>query len=130
MKKIIFITAMILSLLGCSLSHKNPLDSSNVEIPKSVIGIELFSSSPQSPEKYVEIHWEKLTNVEGYYIYRAMIFDGQYEKIATIPNSQGNNMIFRDNSVFSNNFYYYKMSAYNSQGLEGHLSGFLRIFVE
>ncbi len=130
MKKLLFIATIVFSLLGCSLSHDNPLDSSNIAIPKSVIGIQLFASSSQSEEKYVEIHWEKLNDVSGYYIYRAMVFDGQYERIATIPNSQSNDMIYRDNNVFSNNFYYYKMSAYNSQGLEGHLSGFLRIFVE
>ena len=130
MKKIILIITLILSLFGCSLSRKNPLDSSNVAIPKSVIGVQLFASNAQSQEKYVEIHWDKLSNVSGYYIYRAMIFDGQYERIATIPNSQGNDMVYRDNNVFANNFYYYKLSAYNSQGLEGHLSGFLRVFVE
>ena len=92
--------------------------------------IELFASSTQSQDKFVEIHWDKLDDVAGYYIYRAMVIDGQYERIATIPNSQGNNLIYRDNQVFQNNFYYYKMSAYNSEGLEGHLSGFLRVFVE
>lgn len=130
MKKIFIISSLILSLLGCSLSHDNPLDSSNISVPKSVVGIQLFSSSAQSQEKFVEIHWDKLTDVSGYYIYRAMIFDGQYEKIATIPSTQDANPIYRDTNVFSNNFYYYKMSAYNSQGLEGHLSGFIRIFVE
>jgi hypothetical protein len=128
MKKVLFATLTILLFItACGLKRSNPLDpvaSPHIEIPGKVLGIEVTVSPISASPRYIDIEWQAMSNVSGYYIYRALSYDSSYERIKTIEdNTIGK---YRDlKNIISGGMYFYRLSAFtdNPEGrLEGSLS--------
>lgn len=59
--------------------------------------------------EYIQIKWTKVSNADGYQIYRSTSKNGTYKKIATVKS---NKRIYNDNTAKLNKKYYYKIRAY------------------
>ena len=126
MRNLLIALSVILLLTACELERTNPLDPQNngeIEVPGIVTDVNITSSGSGSTTKWVEIEWSRKDNVAGYYVYRALSYDGSYTNLTPngIPNTS-NTPYFNDNSVYAGNYYYYRLSAFSSEGLEGPLS--------
>ncbi|MCD4829252.1 MAG: hypothetical protein K8R90_07510 [Candidatus Cloacimonetes bacterium] len=124
-RKLSLLLLALTLLAACTLERNNPLDprnNSEIEVPQIVTGIELKSSGVGSASKWVDVVWDVNANAEGYYLYRALSYNGSYQNIAPagIPNAEA--PLYHDVDVYSDHFYYYKLSAYNEFGLEGPIS--------
>ncbi|MBN2461853.1 MAG: hypothetical protein JXB60_09640 [Candidatus Cloacimonetes bacterium] len=124
--RILILISLMFLLLSCSLERSNPLDphNSGIEEPARVIVDDL----PLVSVGVVRLTWVLQTNIAGYYIYRSMSYDGYYERIATdypaINDTIGGYDDY-DEDLISHNWYYYKVSAFNENGLEGLRSNFV-----
>ncbi|MBW6515827.1 MAG: hypothetical protein K0B81_04315 [Candidatus Cloacimonetes bacterium] len=126
---VIFLS-ILFSITSCSLDRKNPLDpsgSGDVRVPPKVLG--LTSSKVMTPQNAIIIRWNRLADVDGYYVYRAFGVYTMKEKIGVI---ESNDIIeYTDmNSIFFGRKYYYWISAYIEypQGrLEGPLSDYIEV---
>ncbi len=74
-------------------------------------------SSDGKHEDYVLITWDKLENVQGYYLYRDTNKNGTYKHKLTITSESS----FEDKTAVPKVKYYYRVSAYNENG-ESELS--------
>ncbi len=120
MLKIINILFITLVIFSCSLERNNPLDpvNSGIKEPARVVVHELPLTSYGS----VLLEWELQSDAAGYYVYRSMSYNGYYSRIYTVPyDDVGSYEDFSDELV-SGTWYYYKVSAYNTLGLEGYSS--------
>jgi len=127
MKNFLLILMIIILLSACALERNNPLDPRNnaeIETPKSVNNLSLSHSPDGAATKYVDITWDYLNGVAGYYIYRGLSWNGVFERIAdrTQVSSSSDDLYLKDSDVVADTYYYYKISAYNEQGLEGPLT--------
>lgn len=109
MKKIIFFLIVASLLLSCSLDRTNPLDpnSSGIQSPPKVTGIYVSIIT----NNWLLVTWNAMPNdVDGYYIYRSMSFNGYYELIQELAADDN---IYNDIDVdIMNDNYWYKMSAF------------------
>ena len=132
MRTLFTVLALATLLAGCTLERNNPLDPKNsgVEAPKEVINIQISASGAGSTVKWVEVSWTGRAEDAGYYIYRGMSYTGRFQRLEEngIPTSAS--IVYPDNSVFSGNTYYYKVSAFNDSGLEGPISSPVIITVQ
>lgn len=130
---LLLITIFSLLILACGLERSNPLDpeSSNINTPKLVRNINLTSSGQGAINKFITITWDALSNEEanGYYVYRSRSYEGTYDLIKEIRDSQQSSYIDYEKIVPGP--YFYKMSAFlylnpaspnTSQRLEGPLN--------
>jgi fibronectin type 3 domain-containing protein len=122
---------IIVFLFGsCSLDRKNPLDphgNDNIEVPLMVVGLELSSTGG-----VVNIRWQRSEKVNKYRLYRSQSYDGAYELIQTIAMTgleTENTVTAVDDNVALQQYYYYKVSAVNVQGLEGPISSYKYVLV-
>lgn len=113
--------------ISCSLDKDNPVyPNHNGEVPGIPIIDNVLINTTDSG-KIVNLGWTLLNNAKGYFIYRSTSYNGYYDLIANIsPNSVTE---FSDNNVYSGRTYFYKMSAYDEKGLEGHHSAPKRVMV-
>ena len=114
---------LVIIVTACSLERNNPLDpgnNPNINVPRMVSGLAIKKSSSGAISKFVELEWEYQSDVAGYYLYRGLFYNGVYLQIAdhsqVAPTAS---LSFTDNDVVANTYYYYKISAYSSEGLEG-----------
>ena len=119
LKKVLILTFIII-LASCSLDKSNPLDPSNsgIQAPGKVTGIEVDKISPT----IIEIRWNSMINIDGYYIYRSGSYYGHYNQIC---ESTPSDTLYIDHDISSELYYWYKMSAFISVGnkkLEGYRS--------
>jgi hypothetical protein len=126
MKYYILTIAVIFLVMGCTLKRSNPLDPNNneIEVPAEV---NLFTL-PISSIDVVYLRWDLLNNAEGYYVYRSLNYDGMYDQIATeIPDIGDTLGLYQDfgDELVSGSWYYYKVSGFNEEGLEGYRSDFV-----
>ena len=68
----------------------------------------------------ITVSWDPVSNANGYYVYRARSSSGPYSNIGSQYSYYS---FFTDAGVSPNTTYYYKVSAYNSNG-EGPLSDY------
>ncbi len=126
MKKLAIILIIIGLVLSCTLKRSNPLDPNNNEI--EVPGEVNLYTLPVSSFNVVNLRWDLLNNVEGYYVYRSLNYNGLYDQIASeIPDHGDTLGYYQDfgEGLISGSWYYYKVSGYNVQGLEGYRSDFV-----
>jgi len=127
--RIFVITFLILLAISCSLERSNPLDPENggtIPISPDIKQFSIITTT--SGDKQVLLMWDQLNSVAGYYLYRSLSYNGQYDLLTKIENNQ--TYEYFDTDVISGKTYFYKMSAYNQQGLEGYLSGITIVTVE
>lgn len=133
MKKIIYILILLLIISACSFSKNNPVDPvySGINAPAKVTGLDGESYSNR-----IEIRWNSITGASGYYVYRSMVFDGIYERIADVPAYQGISLYsYSDLTEYLNpgKWYKYKISAYVEVDyllfLEGERSELIQFYV-
>jgi len=118
---------LILLIISCSLDRTNPLDPlvSGESYPEEVPNIDVSISGNN-----IEITWDTMLNVDGYYIYRSQSYDGLYVLIkeedddGEIPVTS---FLDQEVDLSNNNEYWYKMSAYiligiDEEKLEGYRS--------
>ena len=123
MKNFVILIIIILILSACELNHSNPLDPAGnaPDAPSIVTEIELSLHMNSADQKYIEISWNNSNSsdctVDYYNIYRGMSYYGVFEIIDSPLNPPS-----YDYDIISGNRYYYKISAVNTNGLEGHLS--------
>ena len=60
-------------------------------------------------DEYIQVKWSKVSNADGYQIYRSASKNGTYKRIATVKASK---RIYNDKSVKIGKKYYYKVRAY------------------
>ncbi len=123
MLKIAIATISLLLIISCSLDRNNPLDPfySGIQAPGKVTGINISITE----EYTIEIQWEPMNPdfIDGYFIYRSQTYDGLYSIIFEPDEADS---LYEDvDVVISENFYWYKMSAYKiveDKKLEGYRS--------
>ncbi|OPX28834.1 MAG: hypothetical protein B1H06_02475 [Candidatus Cloacimonas sp. 4484_143] len=117
MKKILFLIYISILLVSCSLDRDNPVDPHQgyIRIPPQVTNIFVIEQN-----NFVSISWDGIEDIDGFYLYRSMSYDGYYELLQDLENTV---TLFEDTDVdIVNNFYWYKLSAYTTVG-EDRLEG-------
>ena len=119
--KYIILIILVLLILSCSLKRTNPLDPlvSGTKDPNRVTNIEVITAG----NNIINITWDEMSNIDGYYIYRSYIHDGLYDLIKDEGNISVSDYIDNDVEDISN--VWYIMSAYimvDSERLEGYRS--------
>ncbi len=113
----VFVTVLLIS---CSLERSNPVDPQNnpdIKEPGEVSDINLTPSTSSSVIKFMEIEWNSIPDIDGYYIYRARTYDGEYIRVDNNGGDQGispETMYYRDTEVQADELYYYRISAYKN----------------
>ena len=133
LRTIIIALVVALALTACALERNNPLDpqnNSDIEVPQTVTGLDLAASGQGSVVKFVKVYWDSITEAEGYYLYRALSYNGSYQNLVPTGIPNADSLMYYDSNVYSGNYYYYKVSAYNEAGLEGPVSAPLGILVQ
>ena len=77
----------------------------------------------------IKITWSKVSNANGYVVYRATKKNGTYSKIATIKSK--NTTYYNNSKLKANKKYYYKVRAYrkvNSKNYYGSYSDILSTY--
>ena len=116
----IFMIAMIISLFGCSSGTRSSglTDYEAPNVPQNVTGV--------GKEKAVQLTWSANTESDlvGYKIYRSTSASGPFTYIATIANLPAPTYYDDDqtNKLVNDQYYYYKVSAFDTQGKESDLS--------
>ena len=120
MLKIINILFITLVLFSCSLERNNPLDpvNSGINEPARVVVHEL----PLTSYGFVLLEWELQSDAAGYYVYRSMSYNGYYSRIHESPSDVISSYEDFSDDLVSETWYFYKVSAYNTLGLEGYSS--------
>ena len=85
------------------------IDSSNQQSPTLSKPTIKTSSNSYNSNK---ITWSKLSNADGYEIYRSTSKSGTYKSIKTITN--GSTVSYTDKSLTTGSTYYYKVRAYRT----------------
>ena len=129
MKKLVFALAVVaIVALSCDLERSNPLDpenNGNIDVPSEIKIEDITASGSGSTSKWVEIEWNKSEGVDNYLVYRALDYNGSYENLfpAGIPNTSDSlRYTYRDNRVYSGNYYWYRLAGRSEEGLIGPLS--------
>ncbi|MDP8202181.1 MAG: hypothetical protein P9M11_08575 [Candidatus Tenebribacter burtonii] len=119
--KYIILIILVLLILSCSLKRTNPLDPlvSGTEDPNRVTNIEVVTAGNNT----INITWDTMINIDGYYIYRSYGSNNLYELI----KDEGDISVheYFDNDVEDISNVWYIMSAYivvDSAKLEGYRS--------
>ena len=94
------------------------VDKDGLESPRSktIEALALFfppqNLTARGEERFVLLNWDKVkdSRLRGYILYRSELPDGKYEKIACIPDTQGE---YRDDEVIVGKNYYYKLTSVN-----------------
>ena len=121
--KRVLILAFIIIITSCSLDRSNPLDplNSGIQAPGKVTGIQININD----FNYIDISWNPMINVDGFYIYRSQSFAGLYSPLEAYTTSPTDSLFEDQNVIIPDNFYWYKMSAFKIVGnkkLEGYRS--------
>lgn len=119
MRWISVIIALVL-LTACELDHSNPLE--NESAPPQVSNLQIAASGAGATEKYVRLSWDKLDNVEGYYVYWALSYNGSYQNLVSMPNDADSDSLAFEHHAPVAGYNYYRVSAYKPSGLEGRRS--------
>jgi len=121
MKFIISICLFII-ITSCAfeLDRSNPLDpqSGGLAAPEKVIVYEL----PLSSIGFVLIQWSIQNDAVGYKIYRSLAYNGNYSLIGEKLTTEDGSYEDISEELVSDTWYYYKVSAFNENGLEGYRS--------
>ncbi len=112
-----FVIALVLSfvLFSCSLERSNPVDPQNntdVTVPGEISDINLNPSTSSSVVKFMEIEWNSIPNIDGYYLYKARTYDGEYVRVDTDGIAPSDSLYYKDTDVQANEIYYYRISAF------------------
>ncbi|MBF0542808.1 MAG: hypothetical protein HQM08_00120 [Candidatus Riflebacteria bacterium] len=112
---------MLISIFGCTTGvKKDPglIDFEAPNIPTNIVGL--------GKEKAVEITWSSNTEADlvGYKIYRSNNSGGPFTLITTIGKMPAPIYLDNDNQngLVNDQYYYYKISAFDTQGKESDLS--------
>ena len=105
-------------LISCSLERSNPVDpenNSDVIVPGEIADLDLTPSTSSSTVKYMDLTWSRVSSIDGYYIYKATTYDGEYIRADNggengVPPADS--LYFRDTEVQEDETYYYSVSAY------------------
>ncbi len=129
MKKIwLFLAVVAIVILSCDLERSNPLDpdnNGNIDVPSEIKIENITASGSGSASKWVEIEWNKSEDAAYYKVYRALDYNGTYSDLYPdgIPNtSDSTSYTYRDNNVYSGNYYWYRLAGRSAEGLIGPLS--------
>lgn len=144
MKRICFLMIISLLVLSCSLDRANPLDpfGHSIYSPKGVDNFRVIGEYIEtgnyikSYNNTVLLNWSNSNDLQegcGYYIYRSKDHDGLYVQVRDLDFQEDDTEVaWEDNATHGlepNKWYYYKISAYNSQGLEGYRSNWIQTWV-
>lgn len=69
----------------------------------------------------INIYWDRVNNVSGYFVYRSANILGPYIKVQTYVGEGEVGPIYQNDMAPSFDTYYYRVSVYYNQG-EGELS--------
>lgn len=109
------------------MERDNPLDPAshhNIVVPRRVSGLTLSSAVQSNGELQIILNWNKISNADGYYVYRSFSPHASFVQIGEEQQKE-ENIYYDTEGIISNRDYWYKVSAYieYSQGkLEGQLS--------
>ncbi len=106
--KIIFYHKIIIVLLICLLVVLQPRESFGAE-KKVAIKKTTLKTVECIYDEYIRIKWCKVSNADGYQIYRATSKDGTYKKVANVKSPRS---VYNDKNVKTGKRYYYKVRAY------------------
>lgn len=118
MKYLIFIVlSLLVTSCALELERDNPLDPnfSGISAPDKVIVYEL----PLTSNGSIQLEWRIQNDAVGYKIYRSLSYDGNYLLIAEKSTTDDGTYEDIDVALVSETWYYYKISAFNTNGLEG-----------
>jgi len=119
MKKLILITIILASFIGCNREIPNPVTNPVAsDMPATPTGLSLSVG-----DRTLHLSWQVTDSlsIAGYRIYRAEFrADSLDEEYACIDSSSVTEYI--DSNLQNGHLYYYKVSAFNQDRLEGQLS--------
>jgi len=81
--------------------------TSSPNIPSAPTGVSASATTISS----ITISWDEVSDVKGYYVYRSSSATGTYTRVGT-PSTKS----YTDTKLSAGTTYYYKVSAYNSDG--------------
>ncbi|MCI8327584.1 MAG: hypothetical protein HFI37_07390 [Lachnospiraceae bacterium] len=98
---------------------------SNVKSTKTIKNTSITSTKSVG-DKNLEIKWKKKSGANGYYLYRSLSKDKDYQKIATIE--KGDVVSYKDSGLTAGKTYYYKIKSRNKgDGASGY-SNYSKVF--
>ena len=88
-------------------SQSSPVSATTTPGVTAPTGVTATAASSSS----ITVRWNAVQNATSYYIYRSNSFSGTYTKVGTSRET-----LYTDNELSSNTTYFYKVTAYNSNG--------------
>jgi len=108
--KMITLICLTSFIISCSLDRNNPVDPINTGTPAPSLVTGLFVQPVN--DYWLSISWDSdPDNVDGYYLYRSMSYDGYYELLNVIDHDVSS-YDDTDEIDTTNNIYWYKISAF------------------
>ena len=102
-RKIIWVSILVIVLIAVQ-SSVGFAANNDVTIKRTTI-----KSVEAVNDEYIKIKWSKVSNAEGYQVYRSTSKDGKYMRIATVKDAK---RTYSDKTVKPGKKYYYKVRAY------------------
>lgn len=116
MKIYLFIILAFIAIVSCSFPRDNPLDPehSGISAPPKVSNVNATSSANR-----VTLTWDRAFNVDGFYVYRADYYNGNYRRleppVVAVADSIANwqpTFLDDDPSLIHGKVYWYQVSAF------------------
>ncbi|MCC3867427.1 GH25 family lysozyme [Terrisporobacter mayombei] len=93
-------------------------------VPKTVTNTKISSTTSSS----IKLSWSKVSNADGYRIYRSNSKNGTYTKIKDI--TKNSTLSYTDSSLSSNKKYYYKIKSFKTSKKEKYYSYYSNVINE
>ncbi len=132
--KLFYFLLIIITFVGicaCSLKKSNPLESHAFPGDVDWADTDPIVATATGGRRIV-IRWKEAKNAVGYYVYRSMSYNGRYDRlddgdIHSVNTGSNELYTYTDHAIQLNRLYYYKVSAYNDAGGEGHFSPWISV---
>ncbi|MFC1743891.1 fibronectin type III domain-containing protein [Candidatus Riflebacteria bacterium] len=109
----------LIIFIGCgsSVSETQLVDFERPNVPRNVTGI--------GRDRAILVNWDPNTEPDlvGYKVYRSLSGSGPFTELTTVPRTTSPNYWDTDfgNGLVNGSFYYYKISAFDTQGKESDM---------
>jgi hypothetical protein len=131
MKTYLLTLFAFIALISCSFPRDNPLDPehSGISAPPKITNVNATSSSDR-----VTLTWDRTFNVDGFYVYRADYYHGNYRRLEPAVTAVADSImdwqpsfLDDDQSLIHGKEYWYRVSGFKQipdavDFLEGELS--------
>lgn len=118
--KLLIIVMAIFALSSCGLKRGNPLDpmgNTGVVIPGDITGLRTAVESGAGGVYVVRLNWNNAINANGYYVYRSLGYNSEYQLVGETPHMETESQDFyhssQSDAAVRPGEYWYRVASYN-----------------